>query len=104
MKLTYYYEQYCFVTSDLSVLYPHAITLMIIVTIFDEAKLSKKKGQTIEDPIKMGIDKLRSELNDEEIRKAVTQPIKETISAGKSLVETFRSWLGPLITASAKSQ
>ena len=91
----------------MSVLYPHTITLMIIVTIFDEAKLSKKKskeGQTVEDPIKMGIDRLRSELNDEEIRKAVTQPVKETISAGKSLVETFRSWLGPLITASTKSQ
>ena len=74
------------------------------MTIFDEGKLSKKNWVSVEDPIKIGIDKLRSELNDEEIRKAVTQPVKETISAGKSLVETFKSWLGPLITASAKSQ
>ena len=76
---------------------------MIIVTIADEAKLSKKKpkkGQTVKDPVKVEIDKLRSELTGEEIKVAVTQPVKETISAGKSLLglgQRFGSWLGSLI-------
>ena len=76
---------------------------MIIVTITDEAKLSKKKpkkGQTIEDPVRMVIDKLHSELTGEEIKVAVTQPVKETVSAGKSLLglgQRFGSWLGSLI-------
>ena len=76
----------------------------MIVTIADEAiKTSKKKpkkGQTVEDPVKMEIDKLRSELTGEEIKVAVTQPVKETISAGKSLLglgQRFGSWLGSLI-------
>ena len=78
-------------------------TLLIIVTIIDEGMLSKKKpkkGQTVEDPVRMEIDKLRSELTSEEIKVAVTQPVKETISAGKSLLglgQRFGSWLGSLI-------
>ena len=76
---------------------------MIIVSIADGAKLSKKKskkGQTVKDPVKVEIDKLRSELTGEEIKMAVTQPVKETISAGKSLLglgQRFGSWLGSLI-------
>ena len=73
---------------------------MIIVTITDEPKLSSKKGQTIEDSVRMEIDKLRSELTGEEIKVAVTQPVKETVSAGKSLLglgQRFGSWLGSLI-------
>ena len=54
----------------------------------------------MEDPVKMEVDKLRSELTGEEIKVAVTQPVKETISAGKSLLglgQKFGSWLGSLI-------
>lgn len=75
----------------------------MIVTISDEAKLSKKKpkkGQTVIDPVKVEIDRLRSELTGEEIKMAVAQPVKETISAGKSLLglgQRFGSWLGSLI-------
>jgi hypothetical protein len=75
----------------------------MIVTISDEAKQSKKKpkkGQTVKDPVKTEIDKLRSELTGEEIKVAVTQPVKETISAGKSLLglgQRFGSWLGSII-------
>ena len=92
---------YSTVSSDLSILYAH--TTPMIVTISDEAKLSKKKskkGQTIIDPVKMEIDRLRSELTGEEIKIAVTQPVKETVSAGKSLLglgQRFGSWLGSLI-------
>ena len=74
---------------------------MVIVTIADEAKVSpSKKGQTIADSVRMEIDKLRSELTGEEIKVTVTQPIKETVSAGKSLLglgRRFGNWLGSLI-------
>ena len=76
---------------------------MIIVTITDEVKASKKKhkkGPAVKDPARMEIDKLHSELAGEEIKVAVTQPVKETISAGKSLLglgQRFGSWLGSLI-------
>jgi hypothetical protein len=84
-------------------IYPHYTVFLITVTITDEAKALKKKskkGQTIKDPVRMEIDKLRSELTGEEIKVAVTQPVKETISAGKSLLglgQRFGSWLGSII-------
>jgi hypothetical protein len=65
---------------------------MIIVAISD-AKQSKKGKTTVEDPVKMEIDKLRSELTSAELKAAVAQPIKETISAGKGLGQRFGSWL-----------
>lgn len=59
-----------------------------------------KKGQTTQDPEKTMIAKLHSELTGEEIKLAITQPVKETISAGKALLglgQRFGSWLGSLI-------
>ena len=43
------------------------------------------------------ISKLRSELTGEEIKQVVTQPIKETVTAGKSLLglgQRIGSWFG----------
>ena len=65
-----------------------------------QSKKKSKKGQTLEDPEKTKIAKLRSELTGEEVKMVVTQPVKETISAGKSLLglgQRFGSWLGSLI-------
>ena len=85
-----------------SKLWPMVHTLYIDV-IADKAKQSKKKpkkGETPEDPVKTNIAKLRSELTGEELKMVLTQPVKETISAGKSLLglgQRFGSWLGSLI-------
>ena len=69
--------------------------------IAEETKKSKKskEDQSGEDPVKSKISKLRSELMGEEIKQTVTQPVKETVSAGKSLLglgQRFGSWLGSL--------
>ena len=69
----------------------------VVITESDQAVKSKEKGQGTENPI---IAQLRSELTTEEIKIKATQPIKETISAGKSLFslgQWFSDRLGSLI-------
>ena len=76
----------------LSLLYATAI-------IADDIKPSKKSKHE-EDPAKKKIAELRSQLKKKELKRALTQPLEETVSAGKSLLglgQRFGSWLGSMI-------
>ena len=62
--------------------------------------MKKTQATNHEDPIKARIAQLHSELTKEEYKSAVSQPIKETITAGKSLLnlgQRFSNWLGSLV-------
>ena len=50
----------------------------------------------------VGLQELRQLLTREELSEAVTKPLKETMSAGKSLLslgQRFSNWMGKLIKA-----
>ena len=71
-----------------------------VAIIADGDKLSKKAKKTTDDPVKARIAQLHSELTREEYKAAVSQPVKETITAGKSLLnlgQRFSNWLGSLV-------
>ena len=62
--------------------------------------MKKTQATDHEDPVKARIAQLHSELTKEEYKFAVSQPIKETITAGKSLLnlgQRFSNWLGSLV-------
>ena len=62
--------------------------------------MKKMQATDHEDLVKTRIAQLHSELTKEEYKSAVSQPIKETINAGKSLLnlgQRFGSWLGSLV-------
>ena len=78
--------------------------MLAIAIIADGVELSKEMNETQatdhEDPVKARISQLHSELTKEEYKSAVSQPIKETVTAGKSLLnlgQRFDSWLGSLV-------
>ena len=80
------------------------ISTILLAIIADGVELSKEMKKTwvtdYEDPVKAGIAQLHSELTREEYKSAVSQPIKETITAGKSLLnlgQRFSNWLGLLV-------
>ena len=69
--------------------------LLCAVVVADDDKQKSKK-----DPVNMKVNKLRSELSGYEFKMAITQPVKETLSAGKSLLslgQRFSGWLRSLV-------
>lgn len=79
----------------------HNINFIAVAIIADGVKVSKKtKTDSAEDSVKTRIAQLRTELTREEFKAVVTQPMKETITAGKSLLslgQRFSNWLGSLM-------
>lgn len=71
--------------------------------IADGVKASGKKsrnGHAAEDPVKVEVARLRSELTRNELATVLTKPVKETVAVGKSLLglgQRFGTWIGSLI-------
>ena len=72
----------------------------IIKLLYNTAVIADEDKHKSKDPVSTKIAKLRSEMEREEFKMAVTEPVKETVSAGKSLLglgQKFSSWLSSLI-------
>jgi len=57
----------------------------------------KNKKNKLDEDVTTAIAQLRSQLLGEEIREVVTAPVKETMSAGKALLERLTSWVTSFI-------
>ena len=59
-----------------------------------------KKLPKLDPDVAVAISQLRSHLLGEEVREAVVRPVKETVSAGKALInmgQRFSSWVTSLV-------
>ena len=63
-------------------------------------KFKKQKKGDKSEGVSQDLAQLRAALSGEELRERVTQPVKETLSAGKSLLDAgqrFSRWISGLI-------
>ena len=74
-----------------------------VVITDDSLRKSKSKKGSKENNLKNDIASLRMELVGEEVKMAVVQPVKETLSAGKTLINAGQR-LGRWISSLVKSQ
>ncbi len=58
--------------------------IAVIITDKSQAKTETKKKPKLTNEV--NIERVRSELAGEEVKMAVTQPVKETVSAGKAVI------------------
>ena len=65
-----------------------------------KSKRKSKKQPKLDGDISVAISQLRSHLLGEEMKEAVVRPMKETVSAGKALLnmgQRFSSWVSSLV-------
>lgn len=94
--------QYLNVKENWSGLYIICCITYYLTDVIDPSKASKSKGKKKGRSHQKGMAELRASLMGEQLTEMVTQPVKETMSAGKALIglgQRFTGWLGSLVKA-----
>ena len=63
-------------------------------------RFSRGKKAKLDEDMASSISKLRAQLQGEEVKQVIVGPVKETVSAGKALInmgQRFSSWVVSLV-------